>query len=259
MKKQTSGVCSQPPSSSGGEVTSISLTWSCRRNRACCMQGPIQALRRNLQQVLPVRNTGIGAPTTTALGHNFNFLMLSLWQNSAFSWFMSSLVTKTNRYHPNSSPYSYPWLFGEGGFSWWSFAQIKQIFFPRIIYQEELCRVQVQKEPRDAWACWTFRGSCRDLWQEDGWRFVSDCTGDQALKPDLIYDLIALIISGNLTPQDCVSEIRLLKRLYRLPNGVGTQQWEFATPKPTFQLYSIWMCLSLILSLMCYALLLQLS
>lgn len=257
MKKQTSGVCSQPPSSSGGEVTSIALTWSCRRNRACCMQGPIQALRRNLQQVLPVRNTGIGAPTTTALGHNFNFLMLSLWQNSAFSWFMSSLVTKTNQIPP---PTVIPDYLVKAGFLGEVLLKSSR-YFSQESFTKKSCakskcrRSQVTHEPAEPLEA-LVGISCR---QEDGWRFVSDCTGDQALKPDLIYDLIALIISGNLTPQDCVSEIRLLKRLYRLPNGVGTQQWEFATPKPTFQLYSIWMCLSLILSLMCYALLLQLS
>lgn len=104
VKKQTLAVYNQAPSSSGEEVINISFTWNCRRNRTCCMQGPIWALGRNLKQVLPAQKISIGAPMTTALGHNFHvsFLKLSLWQNSACSWFMHSLVTKTHCHQPNS-------------------------------------------------------------------------------------------------------------------------------------------------------------
>lgn len=47
--------------------------------------------------------------------------------------------------------------------------------------------------------------------------------GVQTLNSDQIYSWIVLFISRSLTPQDCGSELHLLKRLSYLPTGVGTQ------------------------------------
>lgn len=54
-------------------------------------------------------------------------------------------------------PYSYPWPFREARFTWLSFAEMKPIFFPRIVHREELCWAQIRKEPRDAFAYWPVR------------------------------------------------------------------------------------------------------
>lgn len=159
MKEQTLAVYDQAPSSLGEEVMNTPFTWNCRRNRACCMEGPIWALGRNLERVLPVQKIGTGAPMTTALGCNchVSFLKLSLWWKSTLSWFMGSLVTKTNCYQPNLSPTAVPDHSVKPGFTWLSFAVIKQVFFPSIIPQEELCWVQMWKDLHDACAYWPFK------------------------------------------------------------------------------------------------------
>lgn len=85
LRKQTSAVYNQAPSSSGEEVINNLPTWNCRRNPEGCMQGPIWALGRKLRWILLVQKIGLSACMATAPRHRFHvfFLNLSLWQNNS--------------------------------------------------------------------------------------------------------------------------------------------------------------------------------
>lgn len=163
LRKQTSAVYNQAPSSSGEEVINKLPTWNCRRNPAGCMQGSIWARGRKFKWVVVVQKIPLGAPMDTAPGQNVRVFILnrSLWQNNALSWLATLLLTQTNHYKPNPPTHlswSILWSQGYVDKFCWNQADICQSnrHFPGIKHQEELCWLQVWKEPCGACACLPF-------------------------------------------------------------------------------------------------------
>lgn len=206
LRKQTSAVYNQAPSSSGEEVINKLPTWNCRRNPAGCMQGSIWARGRKFKWVVVVQKIPLGAPMDTAPGQNVRvfILNLSLWQNNALSWLATLLLTQTNHYKPNPPTHlsrSILWSQGYVDKFCWNQADICQSnrHFPGIKHQEELCWLQVWKEPCGACACLPF-GVQGEAGSPAGarWHQVSDL--EIRLNSHQIYFWIVLFISRSHTP-----------------------------------------------------------